>query len=94
VNPLAVETMAEIGIDVTAQYAKGLDDVPVADADYVITLCAEEECPVAVTRGRRLAWTMPDPAGPAESEQAQRETFRRVRDGIRERLTAFWTAEP
>lgn len=93
VNPLAVEAMAEVGIDIAAQQSKGLDAVPVAEADYVITLCAEEECPVAMTRGRRLSWSMPDPAAPAESDAARREAFRRTRDAIGERLEAFWAGQ-
>lgn len=93
VNPVAVEVMAELGIDIGTQHAKGLDEVPVADADYVITLCAEEECPVAMTRGRRLGWAMPDPAAPAENDAARRNAFRETRDRIHDRLGAFWRDE-
>jgi arsenate reductase len=93
VNPLAVDAMREIGIDLSGHRSKGLDEIPLADADVVITLCAEEECPVAYTRGRRLAWPHPDPAAPAANEDAQHESFRRVRDMIRERLSEFWQEE-
>ncbi|MEE8573572.1 MAG: arsenate reductase ArsC [Gemmatimonadota bacterium] len=90
VNPYAIEVMAEVGIDMSGQRSKGLDQVPIEDADFVITLCAEEECPVAYTNGTRLAWPHPDPAAPAPTEQAQRQSFRDVRDMIRNRLTRFW----
>lgn len=89
----AIEAMREIGIDISGHRSKGLDEVPLADADVVATLCAEEECPVAFTRGRRLAWPHPDPAAPADSEEAKRETFRRVRDMIRDRIERFWQEE-
>ncbi|MGD8726350.1 MAG: arsenate reductase ArsC [Gemmatimonadales bacterium] len=90
VNPMAIEAMQEIGIDMTGHRSKGLDEVPIEDADFVITLCAEEECPVAFTRGTRLAWPHPDPAAPAASGDAQLESFRNVRDMIDERLKRFW----
>jgi arsenate reductase len=86
----AVAAMQEIGIDIGAQYSKGMDEVPLAGADWVITLCAEEECPVAYTRGTRLDWSMPDPAAAAPSGEAEREQFRSARDAIRAKLDAFW----
>jgi arsenate reductase len=82
--------MGEIGIDIGAHRSKGLSAVPLADADVVVTLCAEEECPVARTQGRRLAWPMPDPAAPAPTDEAQRASFRMVRDLIKQRIDAFW----
>ena len=86
----AVAAMQEIGIDISAQYSKGMDQVPLAEADWVITLCAEEECPVAYTSGTRLDWSMPDPAAPAPSEEDERAQFRAARDAIKAKLDAFW----
>jgi arsenate reductase len=90
VNPFAIEAMKEIGIDISHHRSKELDDVPIEDADFVITLCAEEECPVAFTKGTRLAWPHPDPAAPAPSKQSQLQSFRDVRDMINNRLRRFW----
>src|SRR5512146_3362024 len=45
-NPLAVRALAEIGLDISGQRAKGLDQIPPGDVDAVVTLCAEEVCPV------------------------------------------------
>lgn len=88
VSGRAVSAMAEIGIDISQHQAKGLDEVPVADADLIITLCAEEECPVAITRGRRLHWPLPDPlAAPAERSETR---FRTVRDELGRRIDALW----
>jgi arsenate reductase len=89
----AVEAMREIGIDISGHRSKGLDEVPLAEADVVITLCAEEECPVAYTRGRRLAWPLPDPAAPAASAEEERKAFQTVRDTIHTRLAGFWRRE-
>ena len=91
VHPLAIEVMRERGIDIRQHRAKGLEDAPVADADVVVTLCAEEECPVAYTSARRLHWPLPDPAAATEGEQ--RAVFRTVRDEIAARLEPFWDAE-
>ncbi len=90
VHPLAIEVMAERGIDIRHHTSKGMDRVPLADADMVIRLCAEEQCPVAATTAQRLEWELPDPAAPADSQQAQRAAFRAVRDEIGARLQRFW----
>ena len=90
VNPRAIEVMRELGIDMSGHRSKSLDEVPIRDADFVITLCAEEECPVAFTNGTRLAWPHPDPAAPAPTEEAERQAFRTVRDMLKDRLDRFW----
>ena len=46
VNPYAIEVMKEIGIDLGSHHSKSVDDVDPASVDTVITLCAEEVCPV------------------------------------------------
>ncbi len=49
VNPIAIEALKEIGIDISKNYSKFYDELPAkffADLDYVITLCADEVCPV------------------------------------------------
>ncbi len=86
-HPVAVEVMREVGIDISGHHAKPMDDVPLEDADVVITLCAEEECPVGLTRARRLAWELPDPAGGGTPA-----AFRTVRDELAARLRRFWDA--
>src|SRR3546814_9614205 len=51
VNPYAVEAMAEIGIDISGHRSKSVDDIDPAEVDLVVTLCAEEDCPVLPGRG-------------------------------------------
>lgn len=89
-NPLAVRAMAEVDIDISGQRAKGLDDVPLADADVIVTLCAEEECPLTPPNVRRISWAMPDPAGRGDTELEKLAAFRAARDEIAARLTVFW----
>ena len=92
VNPLAVRALSEIGIDHSGARSKSVDEIDRGTVDTVITLCAEEVCPVYLGRARRLSWPLPDPAGRAESEEASLERFRAVRDELRRRL-ATWLAE-
>lgn len=84
----AVRAMAEVNIDISHHRAKGLDDVPIADAAVVVTLCAEEECPVAVTRARRVHWPLPDPARGDDAGAPAR--FREVRDELARRIAQLW----
>lgn len=89
-HPLALEVMREIGIDISRQHAKGLDSVPLADADIIVTLCAEEVCPVAPGAHTRLHWPLPDPAAAAGSREERLGAFRAVRDEIAARLETLW----
>lgn len=91
----AVEAMREIGIDIGAQYSKGMEDVPLEEADLIITLCAEEVCPVAPGgRAQRLHWPLPDPAAVAGDPAARLERFRTVRDELERRIAGLWGDAP
>jgi phosphate transport system protein len=87
VHPLAVQVMAEVGIDISRQRPKSVSDVPLGDIDTVITLCAEE-CPVLPAPLKIERWEHPDPAA-AGAEEEMVAAFRRVRDELRERI-AEW----
>ncbi len=91
VNPYAIEAMREIGIDIRAQRSKSVDEIDPATLDLVITLCAEEVCPVLPGRTRRLHWPIPDPAStdPTLSPEQLRERFRSAREQIRARLESL-----
>jgi protein-tyrosine-phosphatase len=85
-NPLAVKALYEIGIDIRGQYSKSLDDVPAEDVDAVVTLCAEEICPVFPGKALRVHWGLPDPVCTGEPEVEQLRRFCEVRDELRRRL--------
>jgi arsenate reductase len=88
----AVEAMREVGIDISAHRSKGMEDVPLEDADLIITLCAEEVCPVVPGgRARRLHWPLPDPAAVTGDPGARLERFRAVRDDLARRIAELWT---
>jgi arsenate reductase len=90
VHPDAITVMKEEGIDISKHTSKFDDDLPVSflsDLDYVITLCAEEVCPTMASNAKKLHWGMPDPAAAPDSERL--DSFRTIRDQIKEKLVAF-----
>jgi phosphate transport system protein len=89
VNPNAVRVMAEAGVDIASHRPKPIEAVALADIDLVVTLCAEEECPVLPGRFRREHWEFPDPAGFPGSESEVLESFRRIRDEIKACVAAL-----
>ncbi len=86
VRPLAVEVLAEIGIDIGGARSKGIDAIPVERIGTVVTLCAEEVCPVFPGDVRRLHWPIDDPAAATGTEEERKAAFRRARDAIRDRI--------
>ena len=91
VNPLAIRVMAEVGIDITEQRSKSVDEMTGKRFDYVITVCdrAREACPVFPGRANNLRWSLDDPAEAEGSEQERLEVFRRTRDEITARINDF-----
>lgn len=91
VNPYAIEVLDEIGIDIRGQRSKSVDEIALDGIDLVITLCAEEVCPVLPGATRRLHWPIPDPASddPALDAQTLRQRFRTTRDELRRRIAGL-----
>ena len=87
VNPRAIEALAEKDIDIRGQRSKSVETIDPATVDLVITLCAEEVCPVFLGKAERRHWPLPDPAGHDGSPEEQLERFRTVRDEIERRLS-------
>lgn len=88
-DPRAVRVMAEIGIDISKQRSKHLDELAGAAIDYVVTVCdsANESCPVFPGSARHIHAGFDDPprlAIGAASEESALVPYRRVRDEIRE----------
>ncbi|MDE0910844.1 MAG: arsenate reductase ArsC [Myxococcota bacterium] len=89
-NPLAVVAMAEIGIDISRHYSKSTDEIPSDRIGKVITLCAEEVCPVFPEHVEKFHWPIPDPAGFDGPEDEALTHFRITRDDIAARLRDFF----
>jgi arsenate reductase (thioredoxin) len=93
-NPLAVKAMAEAGVDISGQVSKLADELPVAEFDYVVTLCghANENCPYFPGKTERIHAGFDDPpelAKDAKSEDEALPHYRRVRDEIKEFVLGF-----
>jgi arsenate reductase (thioredoxin) len=88
VNKTAIQVMREIGIDISHQRSKHVDEFRGHDFDYVITVCdnAKESCPVFPSKSRRLHWPFPDPPHEKEITEEVLGEFRRVRDLIHARF--------
>ncbi len=89
--------MAEIGIDISGHHPKGVDQVPADTADIVVTLCAEEVCPVTPPQVERLHWPISDPAtagggggGGGGGGEEQLEAFRAARADLQQRIGDLW----
>lgn len=91
VNPYAIEALAEVGIDARYYFSKHVQDIDRNAVGVVITLCAEEVCPVFPGSVDRLHWPLPDPAGgdPSLGHAEMLERFRTTRDELQRRLEAF-----
>jgi arsenate reductase len=96
VRPLAVAAMREVGIDISGQRSKSVDEFACEEFDYVITVCdnANELCPVFPGKTKRIHWSFEDPAAAGGDAAAQLAVFRRVRDQIRERLKEWVKVVP
>ncbi len=91
VNPVAIQVLAEIGIDISGHYSKTLDEFANEKFDHVITLCgsANEQCPIFFGGVRRVHIGFDDPSRTSGTEEEIMADFRRVRDEIRKRLVAY-----
>jgi arsenate reductase len=87
-NPLAVEAMQEIGIDISQQRSKDVKSLLGQAIPYVVTVCdnAKQRCPIFPHTFKQLHWSLDDPAEAIGSHEEKLAVFRRVRDEIRQRI--------
>lgn len=91
VRPEAIRVMAEIGVDISSQRSKSVQEFVGQPFAWVITVCdqAREACPIFPGAAATVHWSFDDPSE-GEGDEAQRlAVYRRVRDEIRERLRTF-----
>src|SRR4026209_112458 len=84
VHPLAVSVMRELGVDISKQPSKSVDEVG-EGWDVVVTVC-DSSCPVPPRSGLKLRWKLPDPSAASGTEAERVEVFRGIRDSIRSRV--------
>ena len=88
VRPQAIQVMAEIGIDISKQQSKTVQQYLKDGFDEVITVCddANEACPVFPNAKSRRHWSFPDPSKAQGSEDEQLQVYRHVRDAIQQKI--------
>ena len=93
VNPKAIETMAEDGIDISAHTSNNITEYFGTDFDYVITVCdnAKENCPFFPTKAQRFHENFPDPAKATGTDQEVKTAFRSARQLIKDYAQKFVT---
>lgn len=87
----AVAVMRELGIDISGQRSKSVDEFLGRPFDFVITVCdhARETCPVFPGLARRIHWSLDDPAAASGDEPERLAIFRRVRDELASLIREF-----
>jgi len=86
VNPNAIQVLKEVGIDISGQHSKSVETIASDQLDLIITLCAEEVCPILPGKISKLHWPLPDPAGATGDGETILVKFRECRDQITQRL--------
>jgi len=86
VNPIAIQVMSEIGIDISRHKSKSVHSIDLSKIDLVITLCDEEVCPTLHKKTKRLHWPIADPGMKGNTEAERVQAFRDARDEIHSRL--------
>ncbi|MDC3248348.1 arsenate reductase ArsC [Gammaproteobacteria bacterium] len=88
----AILALSEIGIDATNHYSKSIDQLDsyyIDNLDYVITLCAEEACPVLSSNALKLHWFNEDPADETLDEKGLKDAFNTTRDNLQKMIEEF-----
>jgi thioredoxin type arsenate reductase len=95
-HPLAIQVMAEAGVDIGYQHAKGLDALADVVPNVIVTVCdlAREECPEWSASVNQLHWSIPDPVRTQGNPASQAQTFRAVRDDLRQRVEGLLALLP
>jgi arsenate reductase (thioredoxin) len=89
IHPLAVRAMREVGVDISGQQSKSVDEVG-EGWDVVVTVC-DASCPIPPRSGMKLRWSFPDPALAGGDDDERLAAFRSVRDGIQTRVRSLAT---
>ncbi len=91
VHPLAIDAMADIGVDISGQTSKHVDELAEANFDVVVTVCdgAKGACPMFPGARRMLHWPFEDPAQATGTDAEKLAVFLRVRDDIRGHIADY-----
>jgi protein-tyrosine-phosphatase len=95
VHPMAVAVMAEIGIDISNQKPKNINEIPVQDIQHAFILCDHDSCPWLPAHIHKHDWPIPDPAANLNQEPGELliKRFRKIRDELRSKIHHFLDAQ-
>ena len=96
IHPEAILTMRDIGIDIANQKSKSINSLDkgfIKNVDYVITLCAEEICPVLPANAKSFHWMNEDPINNKYSEAELKIAFKNTRESIFKLIKSFYISE-
>lgn len=96
-NPLAVKTMGEVGIDISQQKSKSINQVPWKEMDIIVTLCntSAKSLPALPATVQRLHWPVPDPVtmtshyGFKSTAEGKQIAFKEIREMLQKRIDEF-----
>lgn len=93
VNPFSLEAMSNVGIDISRHYSKAINEVLKEDVSLVVTLCADEVCPIVPIDVKKEHWPFNDPASELGTKEQILNNFEKIRDQIKEKLIEFGKKE-
>lgn len=91
VHPMAIEILKEKGIDISQNNSKSINQLPsgfLENLDFIITLCAEEVCPILPSKAQKIHWPIEDPALASDSQK--KEAFIEAYNQIHEKILSFY----
>jgi arsenate reductase (thioredoxin) len=91
IHPMTLRVLEEEGLDVSGQRSKSVNEVPMAEMDYLITLCghARDACPAVPEGVKKEHWPIDDPIGMVGTLESRFQMFRETREKIRDRVLDF-----
>ena len=91
VNPDAIKVLSEIGIDISSQYSKDIQEFVDEEFDYVITVCdkANQTCPAFAGKYQRIHWPLEDPGNAGGSNEDILKAFRETRNKLKKLISEF-----
>ena len=91
VNPKAILTMKEDGIDISNHTSNNIEEYKNIDFDFVITVCdnAKERCPFFPSNAKKFHYNFPDPAKATGTDEQIKQEFRNVRQSIKDYCQNF-----
>jgi len=95
VNPLAIKAMSEVGIDISKNESKLIDNEYLNQCDIVVTLCgdAKDRCPMTPASVKKVHWPLIDPAQATGTDTEIMNVFRQVRNQIKENVEELAKAD-